>query len=463
MRRTVALASALLLSAAFPARAFSPGLLPLRGMSGSPATSPRGVGGARLGSVPGRSQLLPARGARTGGKYGSLQMQQQVDEKAEASKPLLAADGEKAANKEEEAQALTPAVWGVLALLLAANVHNQWTRALVYYIVSFKVEATEITRHLYMNIDLGFDETQYSLLASFGFTTFFTLCSLIAGRAADRTDRASIVSIAAVAWSLATLGQGVATTFDWVLGGRALTGAAQAFLTPAAFGLIADRVPNSRLSTANAFYSSGVYLGGALASLSILLDNSLGWRDTSLLCGGIGPLPPAQPTVKPTAALAMPGGKELGDVGEEGGEESGGMMEQGQQALAAIGTVLDSRFVKLLFVASAFRFCAGYGIGVWKAPFFREAFPTYLEQFSVANAFVISGGGVLSSIIGGALADKFAVNDERVRLWIPAAGCVLAVPLWYAFCQSTDFTTSIAILFAEYIVAECWFGNTPVS
>mmetsp|Transcript_10408 Transcript_10408/g.25385 ORF Transcript_10408/g.25385 Transcript_10408/m.25385 type:complete len:224 (+) Transcript_10408:1-672(+) len=138
-------------------------------------------------------------------------------------------------------------------------------------------------------------------------------------------------------------------------------------------------------------------------------------------------------------------------------------MEQGQQALAAIGTVLDSRFVKLLFVASAFRFCAGYGIGVWKAPFFREAFPTYLEQFSVANAFVISGGGVLSSIIGGALADKFAVNDERVRLWIPAAGCVLAVPLWYAFCQSTDFTTSIAILFAEYIVAECWFGPVLAS
>jgi len=42
-----------------------------------------------------------------------------------------------------------------------------------------------------------------------------------------------------------------------------------------------------------------------------------------------------------------------------------------------------------------------YGIGVWKAPFFREAFPNYLEQFSVANAFVISGGGVMSSILGG--------------------------------------------------------------
>ena len=129
--------SLLLLSAAFPARAFSPGVLPLRGMSaGSPATSPRG--GARLASGPGHSQLLPARGGRTGGKYGSLRMQQQVDEKAEASEPLLVADEEKPADKGV-AEAVTPAAWGVLALLLAVNVHSQWSRALVYYLVSFKV------------------------------------------------------------------------------------------------------------------------------------------------------------------------------------------------------------------------------------------------------------------------------------------------------------------------------------
>jgi len=67
-------------------------------------------------------------------------MQQQVDKKTEASDPLLAADGEKPADKGE-AEAVTPAVWGVLALLLAVNVHSQWTRALVYYLVSFKVRS----------------------------------------------------------------------------------------------------------------------------------------------------------------------------------------------------------------------------------------------------------------------------------------------------------------------------------
>jgi len=40
------------------------------------------------------------------------------------------------------------------------------------------------------------------------------------------------------------------------------------------------------------------------------------------------------------------------------------------------------------------------------------------DLFSVANAVVISGGGVLSSLAGGALADKYAAYDPRVRLWV---------------------------------------------
>jgi hypothetical protein len=72
--------------------------------------------------------------------------------------------------------------------------------------------------------------------------------------------------------------------------------------------------------------------------------------------------------------------------------------------------------VQFLFLASAFRFCAGYGIGVWKAPFFREAFPTFTSEFSVANAFIISGGGIMSSILGGMISDKFSPQDQRVQV-----------------------------------------------
>lgn len=42
--------------------------------------------------------------------------------------------------------------------------------------------------------------------------------------------------------------------------------------TPAAYTMISDLFPASARGTANSIYSGGVYLGGALASLSLLLN-----------------------------------------------------------------------------------------------------------------------------------------------------------------------------------------------
>jgi hypothetical protein len=78
--------------------------------------------------------------------------------------------------KSEDPNFVPMASWFLVALLLMTNIHQQWTRALVFYIVSFKAPATEESARLYMNMDLGFGEEQYALLASFGFTLLFTVC-----------------------------------------------------------------------------------------------------------------------------------------------------------------------------------------------------------------------------------------------------------------------------------------------
>ena len=83
-----------------------------------------------------------------------------------------------------------------------------------------------------MNKDLGFGEEQYAVLASFGFTALFTVFSLIAGRAADKLNRAQVVAAGAAAWSVASIAQATATSFDSILDLRALTGVSQAFLNP---------------------------------------------------------------------------------------------------------------------------------------------------------------------------------------------------------------------------------------
>jgi MFS family permease len=122
--------------------------------------------------------------------------------------------------------------WFVAFLLLAINVHNQWTRALVYYLVSFKAPDGAESSKLYMNKDLNFGEEQYAILASFGFTALFTVFSLLAGRVADKFNRAQVVIAGTSAWSLANVAQASASSFQGILDLRALTGVSQAFLNP---------------------------------------------------------------------------------------------------------------------------------------------------------------------------------------------------------------------------------------
>ena len=45
-------------------------------------------------------------------------------------------------------------------------------------------------------------------------------------------------------------------------------------------------------------------------------------------------------------------------------------------------------------------------------------------------------------------------------MWVPAAGSVLAVPFWLATLYAPSLEVSLACLFCEYLLAECWFGPT---
>jgi MFS family permease len=285
--------------------------------------------------------------------------------------------------------------WLAVALLLGLNVHNQWSRALVYYLVSFKVDDTPENKNLYMNKDLNFSEEQYGVLASFGFIALYTAASLVAGRAADKLNRAAVISFAAATWSLSTAATSMATSFESVLTFRALTGVSQAFIGPQAYGLIASYFSGSGTAFANSIYASGVYVGGALASLSILLDNQLGWRDTTFLAGSVGvglallsAITLSDPRNTATEASTVVASRDKQQAAPPSSSSSllPSLSQNENKGLAsidlrgtvdAVQTVLSNRFVQVLFAATAFRFCAGYGIGIWKAPFYREAFPDF--------------------------------------------------------------------------------------
>ncbi len=374
-------------------------------------------------------------------------------------------------------------VLGVVLPLLLVYISNQWSRSSIYYLVDFSPQSStdSLSSFYAMNLDIGFDQGQYGILASLGFTALFAITSLFAGNLADKYNRKYLTIGSAVVWAIATFTTSIASSYDEVFVSRVIMGLACAFTTPCAYTLLKDTVNNKKLGFANGMYGSGVYFGGGLSSLSILLDDKLGWRNTCGTIAGCGvvaamiaalALPNDPKQITPITTAAENTNKESNQVDDKSSSTDNGMFNDAQQIL------ISNQRLRWLFLGSFSRFCSGLCIGVWAAPYYKLAFPEDAASYAVINAFIVGICGVLSGLIGGYFSDKsikFAnANDgeDRVplssslssldangaRLIVPIVGSLLAVPTWWLTSHATTFDSAMIWLAMEYLVAECWFG-----
>lgn len=358
-------------------------------------------------------------------------------------------------------------------------ISNQWSRSSIYYLVNFGAASSDAVTA--MNVDLGFNQAQYGVLASVAFTSLFAIASLGAGFAADRFNRKTLTVLSAASWSVAVVGTALAQSYAVVVACRIAMGLACAFSTPTAYTLIRDNVPPGKVATASSFYGTGVALGSGLASLTILLDNAVGWR---------GALDAIAITGFASVALSLvllPNDADDADEKDESSQsatrtptttmdKTSNDQEEGfASILSDVQEAFASDRAQWIYLASLLRFCSGLCIGVWSAPYFRMVFDSRSSDYAVAQAAISAIGATASGVLGGTIADQLSSsaasqgdnkNDGGTdaigrRLWVPVVGSVLAAPTWYLAVHSPDsFELSMAWLAAEYFVAECWFGPT---
>jgi len=188
--------------------------------------------------------------------------------------------------KKETSSSLGEILVIVLPLLLI-YVSNQWSRYSISYLVDFPdttsistpEASSAISAFKAMNIDLQFTEGQYGFVASTAFTILFALSSLIAGDFADKYNRKILTLVSCSVWALATIYTSQAHSYNEVLLARVIMGGSCAFSIPAAYSIISERVSKDNLAFSNSIYGSGVYIGGSLSSLSLLIDESLGGNE----------------------------------------------------------------------------------------------------------------------------------------------------------------------------------------
>jgi MFS family permease len=332
-----------------------------------------------------------------------------------------------------------------LVFLTAIYVCGQWSRFSLAYLSSVAIDkctaacdasplplcpsdasnATEACsqcyvseRAAYFNLRQGacITEQQYSLLVSYGFITLFATAGLFAGRISDRLSRRNIVAASALGASLACALQGWAHNFSTLLLTRVLMGLCTAFAAPASYSMLADLFEQQSLGAVNGVFSLGVYVGGGLSSLTIVVARSVGWRWASrvVALAGLG------------AALGL-----LGVVAEPARKSAAVPGAKPRTLSRALHVVWSDKVVVLVFVAAALRFFGGFALGAYLAPYYKRGFPDKNAEFGVLNAFVVSVAGALSAILGGRLADYWARFDVRARGYVfPPCSVLGAARVW---------------------------------
>ncbi len=134
----------------------------------------------------------------------------------------------------------------------------------------------------------NFTDEKYGLLAGPTFTLVYATLILFTGTLADNYSRRLIFTIAAIMWSLTSIGTSFSHTLAMISLNRMLLGVFEAFAPPAAYSLVADYFPPERRTTANAILSLGIFVGAGLASVTTIIIGLIGWRQTYFTIGCCG-------------------------------------------------------------------------------------------------------------------------------------------------------------------------------
>ena len=156
--------------------------------------------------------------------------------------------------EEQDDQSLTYA-WYLVALCLVAYIFSFIDRQIIALLIE-PIQA-----------DLQITDTQFSLIHGFAFALMYCTMGIPIARLADSKSRPLIIATGIFVWSMATALCGVTKTFWQLFIARMGVGVGEAALSPAAYSMIADSFPKSKLGAALSIYSIGIPIGSGLAFL----------------------------------------------------------------------------------------------------------------------------------------------------------------------------------------------------
>jgi predicted MFS family arabinose efflux permease len=258
---------------------------------------------------------------------------------------------------------------------------------------------------------LGLTDSQSGWLYS-AFILVYMATAPIFGLLADRLPRLHILAAAVAFWSVITLLGGFAWGFWSLLLLRAATGVGEAAYASVAPAVLADEYPVAKRSRVMAFFNAAIPVGAAIGfTLGGVVGARYGWRQAFFVAGGPGLL----------LALLI---YFLRDP-PRGATEAGHADHAPPTPRAALGILRRPRW---LWTTAGYALqTAGFGsLGFWTPTYLEKAWGLSVESSSTLFGGIIVGTGIVGTLAGGWISDRWFRRNPAAHLWTCGVTSVLA-------------------------------------
>jgi MFS family permease len=339
---------------------------------------------------------------------------------------------------------------------------------MLMYIFSF-IDRTTISLLVEpMKRDLHISDTQIGMLQGLAFALLYTFLGLPIARLSDRYSRRAIIAGGVFIWSIMATLCGLARSATQLFVARVGVGVGEAALSPAAYSIITDSFPLSKLGKAFGVYNIGITIGAGTAFLVggivvaavshagatytlPLLGEVRAWQMVFIVTGVPGILLPLllltfreparrgllrkQSAAEPTAAPLRP---PLSEV------------------LSYVW--LNRKFYGLYFVALALLSMCGYCVAAWLPTALVRAYGVYgvtagqVGKVLGVSTILMNSTGML---LAGVLCDRLTRQGKRDAPIIVAliSACGIAV-----FGSLPAFMPSVPLIWVALFVAGLTFN-----
>ena len=286
-----------------------------------------------------------------------------------------------------------------------------------------------------IKMDLHLSDTQLGFVTGIAFGLFYATLGVPLARWADRGNRVTIASLAIGLWGLTVMACFFVTSYAQLVCARVAAAVGESGCKPPTYSLIGDYYPGAAERTR----AISVWFLGSPAStlISFLgggwLSERYGWRTTFLLMGIPGlllalvfKLTVVEPRTRKDGALSV------------------------RRSIPPLRAVLlalwEQQSSRNLCVALILFYTVSFGMWPWFSAFMIRSHGASTGELGVWLGLIFSIGGVVGTLLGAYVANRWFAGDERGQMRMSAVAVAAVVPFFVAFLMVPGKFQALATL-----------------